>query len=120
MDSNKRIPPTIDNQLEGMRVHENPSDIRSEDLGEGSDDDELGIASDPVSSDDGSPDQIPTVEQVRATWGPGAPETAFGALPPENDDELITVRSVRAERDEEEWSKDDDLEALDAHSSLDV
>ncbi|MBS2033952.1 hypothetical protein JST97_03140 [bacterium] len=120
MDSNKKIPPTIDNQLEGMRVHENPYDIRSEDTGEGSEDDELGIASDPVTSEDGSPDQIPTVEQMRATWGPGAPETAFDAMPPQNDDEILSARSVRAERDEEEWSKDEELEALDAHSSLDV
>ncbi len=49
-----------------------------------------------------------------------APEIAFDAVPPENDDELITEQSVRAERDDEEWSQDDDLEALDAHSSLDV
>jgi len=119
MDSNKKIPPTIDNQLEGMREHRN-GDLRSDDLGEGSDDDELGIATDPISSEDGRPDQIPAFEQVKATWAPGAPETAFNAMPPENDDELITAQSVRAERDDEEWSKDADLEALDAHSSLDV
>lgn len=119
MDSNKRIPDTIDNQLEGMRHHQ-AEDIRSEDLGEGSEDDELGIASDPISSQDGSPDQIPAVEQVQATWSPGAPETAFNAEPPENDDEIMSAQSVRAERDPEESWRDEDLEELDAHSSLDV
>jgi len=119
MDSDKKIPPTIDNQLEGMRERLN-IDLRSDDMSEGSDDDELGIAIDPISSEDGSPDQIPAFEQVKATWAPGSPEIAFDAVPPENDDELITEQSVRAERDDEEWSQDDDLEALDAHSSLDV
>lgn len=119
MDSQKKIPDTIDNQLEGMRQHR-PSDLRSEDLGQGSDDDELGIASDPVESQDGAPDQIPAVEQVQATWSPGAPETAFDAVPPENEDELLSVQSVRPERDAEEAWRDPDIEQLDAHSSLDV
>ena len=119
MDNEHKIPSTIDNQLEGMR-NRNAADLRSEDLNDGSDIDDLGIASDPVSSEDGSPDQISAVEQVQATWSPGAPETAFGAVPPENDDEIITAQSVRAERDDEEYSQDEDLEALDAHSSLDV
>lgn len=119
MDIEHHIPNTIDNELEGMR-NRRPDDLRSEDLNDGSDIDDLGIASDPVSSEDGSPDQITAVEQVQATWAPGAPETAFGAVPPENDDETITAQSVRAERDPEEYSQDEDLEALDAHSSLDV
>lgn len=119
MDNEHHIPPTIDNQLEGMRSRR-PADLRSEDLNDGSDFDDLGIASDPVHSEDGSPDQISAVEQVQATWSPGAPETAFGAVPPENDDETISVQSVRAERDSEETSGDDDLDALDAHSSLDI
>ena len=113
MDSDKKIPPTIDNQLEGMREHLSVN-LRSDDLGEGSDDDELGIAIDPISSEDGSPDQIPAFEQVKATWSPGAPETAFGALPPENDDEILTAQSLGTE----EWS-DEDL-AMDSRSSLEV
>jgi len=119
MDNEHKIPPTIDNQLEGMR-NRHAADLRSHDLNEGSDDEEMGIAIDPISSEDGAPDQISAVEQVQATWAPGSPETAFGAVPPENDDEILTARSVRAERDEEEYSQDEDLEALDAHSSLDV
>ncbi|MBX3169850.1 MAG: hypothetical protein KF760_20770 [Candidatus Eremiobacteraeota bacterium] len=119
MDNQHNIPHTIDNELEGMR-NRRPADIRNEDTADGSDLDDLGIVSDPVNSEDGSPDQLSAVEQVQATWSPGAPETAFGAVPPENDDEIITARSVRAERDPEEYSQDEDLEALDAHSSLDV
>lgn len=119
MDNEHRIPNTIDNELEGMRSRR-PADARSEDFSEGSDDDDLGIAIDPMNADDGAPDQISAVEQVQATWSPGAPETAFGAVPPENDDETITARSVRAERDPEEESEDEVLESLDAHSSLDV
>lgn len=108
MDNQHHIPNTIDNELEGMR-NRRPDDMRSEDLNDGSDLDELGIASDPISSEDGSPDQISTVEQVQATWAPGAPETAFGAVPPENDDETISARSVRPHRDAEEDSQDEDL-----------
>ena len=119
MDNEHKIPPTIDNQLEGMR-NRHAADLRSEDLNEGSDDEDMGIAIDPISSVDGSPDDLSAVEQVQATWAPGAPETAFGAVPPENDDEIITAQSVRAERDPEGDSQDEDLEALDAHSSLDV
>ena len=119
MDNEKRIPDTIDNQLEGMRQHRN-ADWRSQDLSQGSDDDEIGIAIDPVDAQDGSPDQIPAVEQVQATWSPGAPETAFDAELPQNEDETLTAQSVRAERDLEESWRDDELEELDAHSSLDV
>jgi hypothetical protein len=119
MDSDRRIPDTIDNQLEGMRRHQ-PDDLRSEDLGEPSQDDDMGIASDPISSQDGSPDQIPAIEQVQATWAPGAPETAFEAVPPENEDEVLSAQSLRPERDPEESWRDEDLEELDAHSSLDV
>ena len=115
MDSDKKIPPTIDNQLEGMRERLG-IDLRSDDLTEGSDDDDLGIATDPITSEDGRPDQIAAVEQVQATWAPGAPETAFGALPPDNDDEILTAQSLGSE----EWSQDDDLEALDSRSSLEV
>ena len=119
MDNEPKIPLTIDNELEGMRQRQ-AADLRSQDLNDGSDDEDMGIAIDPITSEDGAPDQISAVEQVQATWAPGSPETAFGAVPPENDDEIITAQSVRAERDEEEHSQDEDLEALDAHYSLDV
>jgi len=74
MHNEHKIPPTIDNQLEGMR-RGHAADLRRN----------------PAASQDGSPDPISAVEQVQATWAPGAPETAFGAVPPENDDETITV-----------------------------
>ena len=119
MDNEHKIPPTIDNQLEGMRSRR-PADSRSEDYNEGSDDNDLGIAIDPISADDGTPDQISAVEQIQATWSPGAPETAFGAVPPENDDEEISAQSIRADRDPEENFEDPNLDNLDAHSSLDL